>query len=106
MRDIVERLFGALTTQRLQRGAYRSTEALEAASHVFLDYHNQNPKPLVWTKSADEILESVTRFCHRISASRHYARSRSSSSASLLNSLLRSMARRANTLCQLCGGER
>lgn len=69
--NMVERLFSALTTQQLQRGAHRSTEALEAAIHAYLDHHNENPKPFVWTKSADEILASVARFCQRTSASGH-----------------------------------
>ena len=69
--NMVERFFSALTTQQLQRGAHRSTEELEAAIHRYLAHHNADPKPFVWTKSADEILASVARFCQRTSASGH-----------------------------------
>lgn len=69
--NMVERLFSGLTTQQLRRGAHRSTEELEAAIHRYLSTHNDNPKPFVWTKTADEILASVARFCQRTSASGH-----------------------------------
>lgn len=68
---MVERLFSALTTQPLQRGAHRSTEELEAAIARYLNAHNDDPKPFVWTKSAVEILASVARVCQRTSASGH-----------------------------------
>jgi putative transposase len=47
----------------LRRGVHRSTRELEAAIQAFIENHNQDPKPFVWTKSADEILASVSRFC-------------------------------------------
>ena len=62
---------GALTTQRLRRGVFRSTDALEAAIHRYLSLHNERPWPFVWTKTADDILTSVARFCTRISDSGH-----------------------------------
>ena len=69
--NLVERWFATLTTQQLQRGVYRSTHALEAAITRYLASTNAHPKPFVWTKTADEILDSVARFCHRISNSGH-----------------------------------
>lgn len=69
--NMVERFFSALTTQQLRRGAHRSTAELEAAIHHYLDQHNKAPTPFIWTKTADEILASVARFCQRTSASRH-----------------------------------
>ena len=53
------------------RGVHRSTRELEHAIRGFIDHHNQNPKPFVWTKSADQILDSVTRFCKRTLDSVH-----------------------------------
>lgn len=69
--NLVERWFAALTEKQLRRGVHRSTRALEAAIHRYLAVSNEQPKPFVWTKTADEILETVARFCHRISNSGH-----------------------------------
>jgi transposase len=69
--NLVERWFAALTEKQLRRGVHRSTRELEAAIRRYIDLTNTRPKPFVWTKTADEILASVARFCHRISNSRH-----------------------------------
>ncbi len=69
--NLVERWFVALTEKQLRRGVHRSTRELEAAIRQYVAVHNEQPKPFVWTKTADEILESVARFCHRISNSGH-----------------------------------
>ena len=69
--NLVERWFANLTEKRIRRSAHRSTRQLEAAIKEYLDLNNQNPKPFVWTKSADDILASVARFCQRISDSGH-----------------------------------
>jgi hypothetical protein len=61
----VERFFGNLTERALRRGAHRSTAELEAAIHAHMDAHNANPKPFRWTKSADDILANIQRFCMR-----------------------------------------
>jgi transposase len=61
----VERFFALLTDRQLRRGAYRSTTDLEAAIHAYIDAHNAEPKPFRWTKSADDILAAVNRFCLR-----------------------------------------
>jgi transposase len=67
----VERFFADLTNKQLRRGAHRSTLELEQAIRDYIDAKNRHPKPFVWTKSADEILASVERFCQRISGSGH-----------------------------------
>jgi transposase len=69
--NMVERWFGLLTERQLRRGAHRSTLALEAAIDNYIAVTNERPKPFVWTKSADEILASVARFCRRTSDSGH-----------------------------------
>jgi transposase len=61
----VERWFAELTRKRLQRGVHTSVRQLEADIRAFIDRHNQNPRPFKWTKSADQILASVKRFCHK-----------------------------------------
>jgi len=63
----VERVFADLTNKQLRRGAHRSTAELERAIREYIDIRNRNPKPFVWTKTADEILASIERFCKRIS---------------------------------------
>jgi transposase len=67
----VERWFATLTEKQLRRGTHRSTRALEDAIRLYLATSNENPKPFVWTKSADEILASIQRFCVRISETGH-----------------------------------
>lgn len=69
--NLVERWFAALTEKQIKRGAHRSTRELEMAITHYLAATNANPKPFVWTKTADEILASVARFCHRISGTGH-----------------------------------
>ena len=61
----VERWFAELTRKQLQRGVHTSVRQLEADIRSFIDRHNQNPRPFKWTKSADQILASVKRFCHK-----------------------------------------
>ena len=65
--NLVERFFAALTEKQLRRGVHRSTRELEDAIYHFIDRQNQEPKPFVWTKTADQILESLAGFCKRIS---------------------------------------
>lgn len=62
----VERWFGLLTQRAIKRGAHLSTIALKKAIVAFLDAHNEDPKPFVWTKNADEILASIARFASRV----------------------------------------
>ncbi len=61
----VERFFALLSEQQIKRGAHRSVAELEAAIHTYIATRNADPKPFRWTKSADEILASIERFCRR-----------------------------------------
>src|SRR3546814_68209 len=61
--DLVERFFAELTEKQIRRGVHRSTRQLEAAIKAYIDTVNAQPKPFKWTKSADDILASVKRFC-------------------------------------------
>src|SRR5215213_4414589 len=69
--NLVERWFGLLTEQQLRRGVFRSTRSLETTIRKYIDIHNEAPKPFIWTKTADEILASVARFCQRTLESGH-----------------------------------
>ncbi|MDR7584178.1 MAG: transposase, partial [Armatimonadota bacterium] len=69
--NLVERWFAALTEKQLRRGVHRSTRELEEAIKRYLAVSNAHPKPFVWTKTADQILMTVARFCERISNSGH-----------------------------------
>lgn len=68
--SLVERWFAELTNKQLRRGAFRSVPQLKAAIQEFIDAHQVNPKPFVWTKSADEILASIARFAQRTADAR------------------------------------
>jgi transposase len=69
--NLVERWFGELTTKKLQRGTHRSVRALNADIRGWIDTWNDNPRPYIWTKTADQILDSIARYCTRINDSRH-----------------------------------
>ncbi len=69
--NMVEGWFALLTRRCLQRGAFSSTDALEAAIHAYINHTNAEPKPFRWTKTADDVLASVGRFCQRTSNSDH-----------------------------------
>jgi transposase len=69
--NLVERWFAELTAKKLRRGAHRSVRALNADIRAWIDTWNDDPKPFVWTKTADQILESIARYCNRINESRH-----------------------------------
>jgi transposase len=68
--SLVERWFAELTNKQLLRGAFRSVPQLKAAIQEFIDAHQADPKPFVWTKSADEILASIARFAERTTQAR------------------------------------
>lgn len=69
--NLVERWFAALTEKQLRRGVHRSTRELEQAILQYSELTNAEPKPFVWTKTADEILNTLARFCVRTSDSGH-----------------------------------
>lgn len=61
----VERFFALLAEKQIKRGAHKSVKDLIAAIETFINHQNADPKPLRWTKSADDILASIERFCRR-----------------------------------------
>jgi transposase len=67
----VERWFAQLTEKQIRLGTHRSTVALEQAIRDYLKIYNREPKPFTWTKTADQILDSLKRFCLRTSNSGH-----------------------------------
>jgi transposase len=69
--NLVERWFALLTERQLRRGVHRSTKELKAAIDEFIEGHNRTPKPFIWHKTADQILDSVARYCRRINDSGH-----------------------------------
>jgi transposase len=64
--NLVERWFSELTTKLLRRGQHRSVRQLNAEIRQWIDDCNENPRPYVWTKTAEQILDSVKRYCERI----------------------------------------
>jgi transposase len=67
----VERWFATLSERQIRRGTHRSTVELERAIRSYLTLNNREAKPFIWTKTADQILESLKRFCMRTSDSGH-----------------------------------
>jgi len=59
--NLVERWFGEITRKRIRRGVFRSVPELVAAIEDYIRCHNENPKPFVWTKRAEEIVEKISR---------------------------------------------
>jgi transposase len=69
--NLVERWFAEITNKRIRRGVFRSVKELEAAIREYIDVHNENPKPFVWIRTADEILASIARFAQRTRTAVH-----------------------------------
>ncbi|MEU8435398.1 IS630 family transposase [Streptomyces sp. NPDC029216] len=69
--NLVERWFAELTNKKLRRGVHRSVQALERDIRGWIASWNANPRPYVWTKTADQILESLAAYCRRITDSGH-----------------------------------
>ena len=63
--NLVERWFAELTNKRIRRGIFRSVKELEAAIREYIEIHNEDPTPFVWTKTADQILNSIARYAKR-----------------------------------------
>jgi transposase len=59
--NMVERFFAEITRNRIRRSAFKSVAELKSAIMDYLEHHNADPKPFIWTKSAGEILEKVAR---------------------------------------------
>ena len=62
----VERWFGYLTDQLIRRGVHKSVQALEADIRTWIENWNENPRPFAWTKTAEEILDSLARYLEKI----------------------------------------
>jgi transposase len=69
--NLVERWFGELTSRMLRRGAHSSVRELNTDIRKWIKNWNENPRPYVWTKTADQILASIAAYCERISDSGH-----------------------------------
>jgi transposase len=69
--NLVERWFGELTTKWIRRGTHRSVKELIASIRTWIAYWNENPRPYVWHKTADQILEGLADYCQRINALGH-----------------------------------
>ena len=65
--NLVERWFAEITNRLIRRGTHRSVQALEKDIRTWAASWNENPRPYVWTKTADEILKSLASYCQRIS---------------------------------------
>jgi transposase len=69
--NLVERWFAELTTKKLRRGTHTSVRQLNADIRAWIDTWNDNPRPYVWTKTADQILASIGNYCQRINDAGH-----------------------------------
>src|SRR6476661_7085509 len=67
----VERWFGYLTDQKIRRGVHKSVQALEADIRDWIEHWNENPRPFAWTKTAEEILNSLAEYLSKISGGAH-----------------------------------
>jgi transposase len=69
--NLVERWFAELTSKWLRRGTHRSVQELTRSIQAWIDTWNEAPRPFVWTKTADEILDTIAAYCQRINDSGH-----------------------------------
>jgi transposase len=69
--NLVERWFAELTTKWIKRGTHRSVRDLVASIRTWITGWNDNPRPFIWHKTADEILDSLATYCQRINDSGH-----------------------------------
>ena len=69
--NLVERWFAELTTKWITRGTHRSVTQLERSLREWIEMWNNDPRPFVWTKTADEILEKLAKYCQAINDSGH-----------------------------------
>ena len=67
----VERWFGCITEQLIRRGDHRSVQALEADIRNWIKAWNEDPKPFIWTKTAEQILGSIGRLMQRVNGAGH-----------------------------------
>ena len=69
--NLVERWFAELTNKKLRRSAHTSVRQLNHDIRSWINTWNDDPRPYVWTKTADQILESISTYCRRITNSGH-----------------------------------
>ena len=69
--NLVERWFSELTTKQIRRGTHRSVAELTDAINQWTQHWNQNPKPFIWHKTADQIFDNLTNYLQRIPESGH-----------------------------------
>jgi transposase len=69
--NLVERWFAELTNKKLKRSAHKSVRELNTDIRGWIEHWNANPRPYVWTKTAEQILDSLTRYCQQITDSGH-----------------------------------
>jgi transposase len=69
--NLVERWFAELTSRKLRRGTHRSVQELNKDIRAWTKQWNENPRPYIWTKTADQIFTTIAAYCERISDSRH-----------------------------------
>lgn len=72
--NLAERFFATLTKKKLRRGTHRSTAQVETGIKNYLGLHNDQPHPFIWHKTADELLESLARFCKRTLNPRYWGK--------------------------------
>jgi transposase len=64
--NLVERWFGLITSRAIRRGSFSSVKELENAIKTYIETNNEAPKPFIWTKTADQIFESLKTYCEGI----------------------------------------
>jgi transposase len=69
--NLVERWFAEITMKLIRRGVHRTVADLKTDIRNWVQHWNANPRPYVWTKTADQILESLAAYCQRINDSQH-----------------------------------
>jgi len=69
--NLVERFFAEITQKRVRPGTFKSVAQLERAIRDYLDHHNDNPRPFVWTADADSKFSKIERYCEGISNTKH-----------------------------------
>ena len=72
--NLVERFFALISQRWIKRNSHRSTRELETAIHKYLDIYNEDPKPFVWKKTADEIVESIARLSDKLQTGRTFVK--------------------------------
>jgi hypothetical protein len=65
------RWFGYLTDEKIRRGVHKSVQALEADIRNWIEHWNENPRPVAWTKTPEEILNSLAEYLSKISGGAH-----------------------------------